>query len=167
MSAGWTRPARPGWRRSSPPASSVAERRPPAGACPPIRAWPSRPSTGPGAPAWRIASPKPLDFGRETNGEISLVVDYRVDAKPAGPVTIGMADAAGNHARVTVTREIAGQPVGQWESLAIPLQCFRARGLAMDRVSVPFVLAATGKAGLSVSDVRLDYAGVPMNRCGE
>ena len=123
--------------------------------------------TGPGAPAWRIASPKPLDFGRETNGEISLVVDYRVDAKPAGPVTIGMADAAGNHARVTVTREIAGQPVGQWESLAIPLQCFRARGLAMDRVSVPFVLAATGKAGLSVSDVRLDYAGVPMNRCGE
>ncbi|HEY0271124.1 MAG TPA: glycoside hydrolase family 3 N-terminal domain-containing protein [Sphingomonas sp.] len=120
-----------------------------------------------GTDKWRIQSPRPLDFGRETNGELSLVVEYRVDAKPGGTIAIGMADAHGKAASVPVSGEIAGQPVGQWASLAIPLQCFRARGLAMDAIATPFVLEANGPATLSVSDVRLDYVNVPMNRCGD
>ena len=123
--------------------------------------------TEPGLATWRIASPRPLDLGRETNGEISLIVDYRVDAKPTGALTLGMADDRGKMANVTITREIRGEPLGQWASLAIPLQCFRALGLDMDKVTVPFLLGGSGSAAISVSDVRLDYAGVPMKNCGE
>ncbi|WP_419828291.1 glycoside hydrolase family 3 N-terminal domain-containing protein [Sphingomonas sp.] len=127
----------------------------------------SRRLTWTGAGAWRIEAPEPLDFQRETNGEISLVVGYRATTKPGSDVTIGVADAKGRTARVRIGDQIGEQDMGQWTSLAVPLKCFAARGVDMASVSRPFELAATGGADLAVSDVRLDYASVPMNRCGD
>ena len=117
-----------------------------------------------GAAEARIEAPKPLDVSRETNGEISLVVEYRVDA-PSVPLAIGMA-TADRRESVAVTKAIAATAPGSWQTLAIPLQCFRRKGLDMARITTPFIVSATN-GSLSISDVRLDYVATPMSRCGD
>ncbi|MBU3077743.1 glycoside hydrolase family 3 protein [Sphingomonas quercus] len=107
----------------------------------------------------------PIDLGRETNGEISLVVDYRLDRAPTGPVTLSMA-GGGKTIALPVTRTL-GTAVGSWQTLAVPLQCFRRRGLDVSRITGPIALAAQGALTLSISAIRLDYASVPMVRCGD
>jgi beta-glucosidase len=56
-----------------------------------------------------------------------------------------------------LTRTINAAKSGEWNVLAAPLKCFAARGADMKTLSAPFVL--------SISDVRLDYVSVPMDKC--
>jgi beta-glucosidase len=114
----------------------------------------------------RIAASKPLDLSRETNGEISLVLEYRVDAPPSGPFSIAMGTADRREA-VLVTRSLGATAPGAWQTLAVPLQCFQRKGLDMARITAPFILIGGGGATLSVSDIRLDYVPTPMTRCGD
>ena len=118
------------------------------------------------APAqFRIAPPKPLDIARESNGEISVVVQFRVDAAPTGQVTVSMIDAAGKTATVSIAKTLIAAKAGEWDSLVVPLQCFAKQGLDMARIETPLVIDAAAPFAISVSDVRLDYVGVPMTDC--
>jgi len=119
-----------------------------------------------GAADARIESSRPLDFTRETNGEISLVVEYRIDTPPAGPLSIAMGTTE-RRVAVPVARAMGTAAPGSWQTLAVPLQCFARRGLDMSRITAPFSLVSGGTAAIAVSDVRLDYAPVPMSRCGD
>ncbi|WP_269769780.1 glycoside hydrolase family 3 protein [Flavisphingomonas formosensis] len=114
----------------------------------------------------RIESPRPLDLTRETNGEISLVFEYRLDAVPAGPLSIAMGTTE-KRVPIPVGKALSSGAAGDWQTLAIPLQCFARRGLDMGRVTVPFALASAGRVTISVSDIRLDYVSTPMSRCGD
>ena len=67
-----------------------------------------------------ITQARPLDIGREANGLLSLVIDYRVTAPAAGRVTIGM--RGGKLAEVPVSGSM--RQAGDWRQLAIPLRCF-------------------------------------------
>lgn len=126
----------------------------------------SRRLTWAGAGSLAFVAPRPFDISRETNGEISLVIEYRVDGKPAGQVTAGV-QSDGKTATVPLTRTLASAKPGEWNRLAIPLQCFAARGADMQKVIAPLVLESTGSLDMSVSDVRLDYVSVPMTKCGD
>lgn len=119
--------------------------------------------TGPGE--LRLVPPMPVDLTREANGEISLTIDFRVDAPPAGTVTVAMADAAGKVARVPLRATIAAAKPGEWSTLSIPLQCFAKQGLDMAHVAAPVVIASEGAATLSVSAIRQIYVNVPMTAC--
>jgi beta-glucosidase len=114
----------------------------------------------------RIEAPRPIDVSRETNGEISLVVEYRIDQPLTGNVTFAMG-ASGRTRPVPVGRTLARTAPGTWGSIAVPLQCFRAGSLDMAQVGMPFALSATAGVALSVSDVRLDYVATPMTKCGD
>lgn len=120
--------------------------------------------TGAGHAAF--AAPRAIDLSRESNGEISLVIDYRVDGRPAGTVTAGLT-AGGKTAEVPVTQTLNKATVGQWARLAIPLQCFASRGADMSAVIAPLILRSTGALEISISDVKLDYVSMPMNACGD
>jgi beta-glucosidase len=119
-----------------------------------------------GAGEVRIAPGAAVDFDRETNGELSLVMEYRVDQPAAGTTALGVATAKGV-TTVPITHAIAAAAPGQWTSIAVPLKCFAARGAAMKTLTAPFLLSSTGRLGLSVSDVRLDYVSMPMDQCGD
>ena len=110
-----------------------------------------------------IAATRPLDLTRETNGEISLVIEYRLDAAPTD-VTLAM--TGGKRAPIPVTRAL-GTTTGSWQTLAIPLQCFRAGGADMGQVAAPFAISAGAGTRIALSDIRLDYVAVPMSRCGD
>ncbi|EQB32774.1 glycoside hydrolase family 3 protein [Sphingobium ummariense] len=126
----------------------------------------SRRLTWAGAGKVAFAAPRPVDLSRESNGEISLIIEYRVDAKPSGTVTAGLL-SGDKAAEVPVTKLLAAAKPGEWTRLAIPLQCFAARGADMRQVAAPLVLRSTGALDLAVSDVRLDYVSMPMGQCGD
>nr|WP_245409598.1 exo 1,3/1,4-beta-D-glucan glucohydrolase [Allosphingosinicella vermicomposti] len=116
---------------------------------------------GTGAATAQIAAAQPLDLSRETNGELSLIVDYRLDGAPTGPVTLGIAGTT-----VPITGALRSAKANEWTSIAIPLICFKKAGADMQRVAAPFTMTTTGKLAFAVSDVRISYAQVPLDRCG-
>ncbi|MFN3388403.1 MAG: glycoside hydrolase family 3 protein [Allosphingosinicella sp.] len=117
---------------------------------------------GSGLAAVQIIAAQPIDISREANGELSLVVDYRVDTAPTGPVMLGLGDQA-----VPITGALRGATAGTWTTIAVPLRCFARAGVDMSRVNMPFTLATAGQLALSVSDVRIASAQVPQDRCGQ
>ncbi|CAN5257062.1 exo 1,3/1,4-beta-D-glucan glucohydrolase [soil metagenome] len=119
-----------------------------------------------GAGQVAVTAPKPFDLSRESNGEISLVVEYRVDAKSTAAVSLGL-KSGGKVATVPIGATLSAAKPGEWQTLSVPLQCFATRGADMAAVGAPFVLETTGGLSVSVSDVRLDYVSMPMNKCGD
>ncbi|WHO37928.1 exo 1,3/1,4-beta-D-glucan glucohydrolase [Sphingobium sp. AP49] len=112
-----------------------------------------------------IVAPRPIDLARESNGEISLVIQYRLDAKPGAPVTIGV-ESGGKTIAVPIDASLAKAVPGSWTSFAVPLQCFASRGADMHALTAPFVLSTSGPMTIAISDVKLDYVSMPMNACG-
>lgn len=111
-----------------------------------------------------IDASAPIDIDRESNGEISLVMNYRIDRAASGAIAIGMADAQ-RTITFPINRALTSS-IGEWGTFAIPLKCFAARGLDMKAIRTPFSLTTRGSGQLSVSSVRLDYVSIPMTSCG-
>ncbi len=111
-------------------------------------------------PATAIIRANPLlDLSRETVGQLSLVLDYRVDSPPTASVTIGMGKAS-----VPITGAL--RSTGEWRSLAVPLGCFERGGADMAKLQVPLTIATSGRLGLTISDARILSATVPQDQCG-
>jgi beta-glucosidase len=116
--------------------------------------------TGGGEQAFVLTAAKPLDLSRETNGQLSLLIDYRVDQKPGGAVTVAV-----DQAKVPVTGALAAAPAGQWQTLAIPLGCFARAGADMSKVTHPFALATGGPLQVAISDIRVASVPVAQDKC--
>ena len=108
----------------------------------------------------RLAASQPLDISRETNAQLSLVVDYRVQNGPTAPVRIGMEGTL-----VPVTNALKNAPKGEWQTLAIPLGCFGAAGADMQKITTPFVLSTSGRMTIAVSGLSVVSVSVPQDRC--
>lgn len=103
-----------------------------------------------------VAANAPLDLSREANGELSVVVRYRVDSAPDAPVSLGMANGAAKVANVDISRALRAAPTGGWRTLSVSLKCFAPAGLAA--IERPFLLGTAGRLTLSIADVRLGKA---------
>ena len=109
-----------------------------------------------------IEQAMPIDLTRESNGQLSLILDYRVTAAPAGEVTLGIADTA-----KTATVPLTGaMKAGDWTTVAVPLRCFADKGVAMAKVTQPFVLASSGALGVDISGIRVGSAPAGPVTCG-
>lgn len=115
----------------------------------------------------RIEASGPLDLTRESNGELSLVMDVRVDRAAGSPITLGMVSNDGKPVMVPITRALAAAKPGDWQQVIVPLQCFAKRGVDMTRVTSPFAIATEGMLALSISNVKIHSAPVPMTACGD
>jgi len=120
-------------------------------------AWP-----GGSAVTARIESPKPIDISREATGELSLLVDYRLDEPPASPVTLAL-----NGASLPIGGLLRAAPIGEWKTMTLPLRCFVRAGLDPKNLSVPMAITTSGKLTMSISDVRLASTMVDQNSCGQ
>ncbi|HEX8387429.1 MAG TPA: glycoside hydrolase family 3 N-terminal domain-containing protein, partial [Sphingomonas sp.] len=111
-----------------------------------------------------IEAPTPEDLQREANGELSLVLQYRVVAGSTAGLTVAQRDASGK--QVSVPLAGLGATGRDWGTVAVPLRCFATQGLDMGKLAAPFVLTAPGPLTLDVSDVVVASAQVPQQRCG-
>ena len=92
---------------------------------------------------------------------MSLVVDYRVDSSPTAPVTIDMATKP-----VPIGGALRAAPVGQWQTLTVPIGCFAKSGDEMKALTAPLAINTAGQLKLTISDVRVLSATVPQDQCG-
>ena len=118
---------------------------------------------GTGAASTYLDEATPIDLTRETNGDLSLIVDYRVTQAPSAEVTLGvLGKAAGT---VPITGALKGE-VSEWRQIAVPLRCFAQSGATMGAVQRPWVIATTGRLGMDVSGIRIASAPPGPVSCG-
>jgi beta-glucosidase len=102
--------------------------------------------TGPGA--IDFIADAPVDLGRETNGDVLLLVTMRIDRSGTG-LALRMGEAEGAMATVP----LAGLPQGQWLRLGVPLKCFRAGNADMGKLAVPFGVQAEAGTRITLHEV--------------
>ena len=75
--------------------------------------------TGAGEQAITLAATQAIDLSRETNAQLSLVIEYRVDLASTAPAFVGI-----NQARVPVTQALSG-PDGRMAHAGDPARLLR------------------------------------------
>lgn len=95
-----------------------------------------------------------IDLSRETNGDLSLQIVYRVDQPAARPVKLTMDDGRGGTAGIVATSLFTGQ-TGSWRTAKILLKCYQQNGVVMSRILSPLVIEASGPLTLSIADARI------------
>src|SRR4051794_39356332 len=124
-------------------------------------AWPG---TGPATVA--LEAKPPLDLSRETTGQLSYVIDYRVDSAPTTFVNLWISCGTTCRAAVPIAGILRSAPAGQWQTLTIPLGCFTKSGADMSKLDRPLAITTPGKLTLTISGVRVLSATVPQDQCG-
>ncbi len=116
--------------------------------------------SGSGPANFAIESAQPIDLQREANGQLLLVFDYRVDAAPAGDVTLGVECHGSGDARcggaIPFASQLRSAPKGEWRQARVPLSCFQHTGADMRAVTAPIVLSSSGALKLGIANIRLD-----------
>lgn len=96
------------------------------------------------------------DLSRQSNGDVTIALRYRLDAAPTEPVVMGMACGPACTATLDITDTLKKATVGAWSVVKIPLKCFAAAGAKMDRIEAPVALSTTGKMTVTFTDIKLD-----------
>ena len=110
--------------------------------------------SGPGAV--RLLANQPLDLSRETNGDVPVVMELRVDAlPPGGAATLSAACGEDCSGEVAIGDALAKLPAGEWTRLAVPLKCLRTAGADTARLRMPFALQAAPGTRLALAEVSL------------
>jgi beta-glucosidase len=122
------------------------------------------PGSGPATVA--IQARPPLDLSRETTGQLSYVIDYRVDSAPTTFVNLWVSCGTTCRAAIPITGILRSAPVGKWQTMTIPLGCFAKGGADMSKLERPLAITTPGALTLTISDVRVLSATVAQDQCG-
>lgn len=120
---------------------------------------------GPEAAMIALEAASPRDLSRETNGDVLLLVNMKLDAKPGAPVTLSARCGNGPCGAPVPLPELATMPVGTWQTLAVPLKCLLPAGSASDSVSSPLVLATRGPLSFGLASLTLGTKGDILAGC--
>ncbi|MBB6094862.1 beta-glucosidase [Povalibacter uvarum] len=110
--------------------------------------------TGKGSVALRGTAP--IDVARQSNADLAVLVEYRVDARPTSSVQLALTCGDRCGSTLDLTPVLTAAPLGQWQKLKVKLADFRKAGADMSRVVEPFVIRTTGQLTLTLQTVRLD-----------
>ena len=105
------------------------------------------------------------DLGGQADQAATLAVDFRLDVPPTGSVQLGMACGSQCWGTVDISAALRQAPVGEWNTLSVPLACFRQAGADLSRIEAPFMLSTAGRLGVSLSSIRLTDAGQSAIDC--
>ena len=93
-----------------------------------------------------------IDLTRQANGDVALLIEYRMDQPPSAPVSLGVGVGAGG---LDLTETLTSARAGEWRQVKVKLACFRDAGADLSQVGEPFVLATGGRLSVSLRAVRL------------
>ncbi|MFL6601985.1 MAG: glycoside hydrolase family 3 protein [Steroidobacteraceae bacterium] len=113
-----------------------------------------------------LASKAPINLQRETNGQLSVGFDYRVDQAPTSNVVLQMQCGPDCKGAVDLTKTFANTTrAGEWSHVKVPLACFANTGARMEAITQPFELSSTGQFAVSVANVRLESGADALISC--
>ncbi len=121
---------------------------------------------GGGAAQVFLQAEEPIDLSRESNGDLVLAFDLRLEKAPSAPVSLRMDCVSPPRSpqgdagypcsgALDVTDELKSMPAGEWFPVRIRLRCFADAGTDMTQVNTPFLIATEGELALAFSDVKL------------
>jgi len=119
--------------------------------------------TGDGALAF--TSTPPLDLARESNGQLAIEIDSRVDAIDAKLVAVSMECGDKCGATIDIASALRSNAGNGWQTLSIPLSCFDKAGVNMKNVTVPFRLTTRGTIDMRFSRIALGTSGIGVVAC--
>ncbi|MEM6644975.1 MAG: exo 1,3/1,4-beta-D-glucan glucohydrolase [Bacteroidota bacterium] len=108
-----------------------------------------------GAAAAVQVSGEAMDYARESNGDMAIAIQYRVDAAPEGNVAMFVTDASGAQTALDVTALFAEAAIGEWTQSDIKLSCFAEAGADVAALTTVLGIETSAAFALSLSDVRL------------
>ena len=115
----------------------------------------------------QLLSYQPIDLSRETNGDVPVVLELRVDALPVrADATLSAGCGEGCSGEVAIGEALAKLPQGEWTRLAVPLKCLRAGGADTGKLQVPFALRASAGTKLALSGVSVSTEFDHLAECG-
>ena len=113
--------------------------------------------TGRGPARVTLRADAPVDLLRESNGDVLLVLELKVDAIGTGDISVGAACGAGCGGRVRIDAALRATPPGAWTRLGIPLKCFAASGADLGKTSAFDVEATNLDVSLSRLALGTDF----------
>lgn len=119
--------------------------------------------SGPGSIALETAHP--IDLQRETNGQLSIGFDYRLDSPATADVSLRAGCGVGCQGSVDLTEPFRQAKAGEWTHVRIPLQCLAAHGARMDSIARAFELQSTGSFAISLSNIGLETGNEGLLAC--
>jgi beta-glucosidase len=103
----------------------------------------------------RIVGNGPIDLTRQANGDLSLLLEYRLDAKPTAQVQLSIRCGDGC-ATLDVTPQLNAAKLGEMNKLNVKLMNFRGADFKkMAEITEPFVMTTSGKLAITVKTLRL------------
>nr|WP_329743563.1 glycoside hydrolase family 3 N-terminal domain-containing protein [Dyella sp. A6] len=111
--------------------------------------------SGHGEASFALHADKPLNLERQTNGDVELIADMRIDALAPGRITLGMDCGAHCAASLPLEQGLAALPKGKWLRVGVPLKCFQAAGADMKHIEVPFRLQTAAHDTLAITRIAL------------
>lgn len=102
--------------------------------------------SGGGAAVFTLSPPQPIDLSREANAQLSLVAELRVES---GDPVLALTVTGGAR---TATITLKAMAPGEWRTVAVPLDCFKAADLGAVTV---LGLGGASAGTVSVSDLRI------------
>jgi len=111
--------------------------------------------SGEGSGRVYLHTEKSIDLTRESNGNLALAIDVKLEAAPGGEVTLSMECGEACAGALDVTETLSALPAGEWQTVRVRLRCFEDAGADMAKIDVPFALSTEGALSLEFSRVEL------------
>ena len=121
--------------------------------------------SGGGAAQVYLQAEEPIDISRESNGDLALAFDLRVDQAPSAAVMLRMDCEYPCSGALDVTDELSTLPAGEWHTVRVRLRCFADAGADMTKINTPFLITTEGELALAFSDVKLVSAAAGAAPC--
>ncbi|NND73214.1 MAG: exo 1,3/1,4-beta-D-glucan glucohydrolase [Rhodothermales bacterium] len=102
-----------------------------------------------------VLSGDSVDYTRESNGDMALAIEFRVDESPVSGVSLGMGCGEGCSGTIDVSNVFGSAQAGEWSRADILLSCFAAAGTDMSNVYAPFRLSMSDPAEITISSLRV------------
>lgn len=97
----------------------------------------------------------PVDFVRETNGDMAIELKYRVLQANAVSVTVQMGRGVDWRGTINVTDAVVERAGAGWHTSLIKLSCFADQGLQMASITEPVVIEVDGSMTLQIAWARI------------
>ncbi len=95
-----------------------------------------------------------VDLTRQLGGDYALLLEWRIDSAPAGPVDLSFAGAAFDIGPV-----VRAAPAGQPTETRVPLRCFKDAGANLSAVGTPLRITANKGFTATLRNVRIEPVG--------
>jgi beta-glucosidase len=105
-------------------------------------------------PSSFLISSSAVDLTRQSTGDMALHLRYRINEKPEGDLSLAIDGPDGGLGSQSLSGEVADAEIGQWKELSVKLSCF-CDAEKLNSVTSPVVIHSSGKASISISDIRL------------